>query len=85
VNYLKILLCYKKKLIENIDSARFPAPDLVIRTAGEKRISNFLLWQIAYSEFYFSDKLWPDFNPDDMLEALNDYANRERKFGGLIA
>lgn len=56
-------------------------PDLVIRTGGERRISNFLLWQSAYSEFYFSDVLWPDFDPRALDEALNDFAQRERRFG----
>ena len=56
-------------------------PDLLIRTGGERRISNFLLWQSAYSEFYFSDVLWPDFGPQALDEALNDFAQRERRFG----
>lgn len=56
-------------------------PDLVIRTGGERRISNFLLWQSAYSEFYFSDVLWPDFGPQALDEALNEFAQRERRFG----
>ncbi|CAN1527068.1 UppS Undecaprenyl pyrophosphate synthase [Burkholderiaceae bacterium] len=56
-------------------------PDLVIRTGGERRISNFLLWQSAYSEFYFSDVLWPDFGPQAMDEALYEFAQRERRFG----
>ncbi|MDP4622561.1 MAG: polyprenyl diphosphate synthase [Hydrogenophaga sp.] len=56
-------------------------PDLVIRTGGERRISNFLLWQSAYSEFYFSDVLWPDFGPQALDEALSDFAQRERRFG----
>jgi undecaprenyl diphosphate synthase len=56
-------------------------PDLLIRTGGERRISNFLLWQSAYSEFYFSDVLWPDFGPQSLDEALNDFAQRERRFG----
>ncbi len=56
-------------------------PDLVIRTSGEKRLSNFLLWQAAYSEFYFSDKLWPDFGKEELREALADYAARSRRFG----
>jgi undecaprenyl diphosphate synthase len=59
-----------------------PDPDLIIRTAGEKRLSNFLLWQAAYSEFYYSDKLWPDFTPDDVDEALENFMSRHRKFGG---
>ena len=53
----------------------------MIRTSGEKRISNFLLWQSAYAELYFSDKLWPDFNGEHLMGAINDYQNRERRFG----
>lgn len=67
---------------ENLDTAGIPDPELLIRTSGEERISNFLLWQIAYSEFYFSDVLWPDFNKKDLLEAIYYYQNRERRFGG---
>ncbi len=59
-----------------------PDPDLIIRTAGEKRLSNFLLWQAAYSEFYYSDKLWPDFTPEDLDVALGEFMSRHRKFGG---
>ena len=58
-----------------------PDPDLVIRTSGEKRISNFLLWQCAYAEFVFVDKLWPDFGKDDFHAAIDEYRNRERRFG----
>jgi undecaprenyl diphosphate synthase len=58
-----------------------PDPELLIRTSGEYRISNFLLWQIAYSELYFTQKLWPDFRKEDLYEALIDYQNRERRFG----
>ena len=61
-----------------------PDPDLIIRTSGEKRISNFLLWQSAYSEFYFTKVLWPDFDEKDFLKALLDYQRRKRKFGGII-
>jgi undecaprenyl diphosphate synthase len=61
--------------------AHVPDPDLVIRTGGEHRLSNFLLWQAAYSELYFSEKLWPDFGPADLDAALADYAGRERRFG----
>ena len=61
--------------------AHVPDPDLVIRTGGEQRISNFLLWQSAYSEFFFSDKLWPDFDAQALDEALSAYAERERRFG----
>lgn len=59
-----------------------PDPDLVIRTSGEMRVSNFLLWQIAYSELYVTETLWPDFDRDDLLEAIVDYQNRSRRFGG---
>ena len=59
----------------------YPDPDLLIRTSGEYRISNFLLWQIAYAELYFSPKLWPDFTKTDFLEAIIEYQNRERRFG----
>ena len=58
-----------------------PDPELLIRTSGEHRISNFLLWQIAYSELYFTDTLWPDFRKDDLLKAIIDYQKRERRFG----
>ncbi|MBN1566953.1 MAG: di-trans,poly-cis-decaprenylcistransferase [Acidobacteria bacterium] len=60
-----------------------PDPDLIIRTAGEQRLSNFLLWQAAYSEFYFSSKLWPDFEAVDLEEAIADYRSRTRKYGAL--
>ena len=62
-------------------TANIPDPELMIRTSGEHRISNFLLWQMAYSEFYFTDKLWPDFRKEDFYEAILDYQNRERRFG----
>ncbi|NQU84867.1 MAG: isoprenyl transferase [Mariniphaga sp.] len=58
-----------------------PNPELLIRTSGEYRISNFLLWQIAYTEFYFTEKLWPDFKKEDFFEAVYNYQNRERRFG----
>ncbi len=60
-------------------------PDLLIRTAGEMRISNFLLWQISYTELWVTPTLWPDFRENDLLEACSAYAGRERKFGGLPA
>lgn len=60
-----------------------PDPDLIIRPSGELRLSNFLLWQSAYSEFWFSDVLWPDFSQDDFAAAINDYASRQRRFGGV--
>jgi undecaprenyl diphosphate synthase len=60
-----------------------PDPDLIVRTSGEHRISNFLLWQSAYSEFYFTPILWPDFGPDDLCEAVREYGRRDRRFGGV--
>ena len=62
-------------------TAGVPDPDLLIRTSGEKRISNYLLWQTAYTEFVFTDTLWPDFRKDEFLAALNEYASRDRRFG----
>ncbi|MDO5734196.1 MAG: polyprenyl diphosphate synthase [Eubacteriales bacterium] len=64
-----------------LDSAGIPDPDLLIRTGGELRLSNFLLWQLAYTELYFTDKLWPDFTEADLIEAFNDYKKRQRRFG----
>ncbi len=65
----------------NLCTAGIPEPELMIRTSGEHRISNFLLWQLAYSELYFTEKLWPDFRKNDLYEAIVDYQNRERRFG----
>ena len=59
-----------------------PDPDLVIRTSGERRVSNFLLWQSAYAEYVFTDTLWPDFGPDELRAAIEEYASRRRRFGG---
>lgn len=67
---------------DRLYTAGVPDPDLVIRTSGEMRLSNFLLWQNAYSEFYFTDVLWPDFTPQRLSEAIDDYQRRERRFGG---
>ena len=64
-----------------LSTSNLPDPELMIRTSGENRISNFLLWQIAYSELYFTDILWPDFQKDDFYKAILDYQNRERRFG----
>ena len=65
-----------------LDTKEIIDPDLLIRTGGEKRLSNFLLWQIAYSELYFCNKLWPDFNKNDLLEAIKEFSSRKRRFGG---
>jgi undecaprenyl diphosphate synthase len=66
-------------------TCQLPDPDLIIRTSGEYRMSNFLLWQSAYSELYFSPVLWPDFGPDDLRTAVQDFAHRERRFGNVSA
>lgn len=66
---------------ENLMTNGMPDPDLMIRTSGEQRISNFLLWQLAYTELWFSPKLWPDFTREDLFQAVYDYQNRERRFG----
>ena len=67
----------------NLDTAEMPPLDLLIRTSGEVRLSNFLLWQAAYAELYFTDKLWPDFKPADLKAALDHFARRDRRYGGL--
>lgn len=68
-------------LSNSLETANMPDPELMIRTSGEQRISNFLLWQLAYSELYFVDKLWPDFSKNDFYEAIIAYQKRERRFG----
>ncbi|MBP3874908.1 MAG: isoprenyl transferase [Lachnospiraceae bacterium] len=67
-----------------LDTAGIPDPDLLIRTCGEQRISNFLLWQLAYSEMYFTDKSWPEFDREELLKAIDAFNHRERRYGGLI-
>lgn len=64
-----------------LDTTGMPDPDLLIRTSGEERLSNFLLWQLAYSEFYFTDVLWPDFNKEELVKAIRAYNGRDRRFG----
>jgi undecaprenyl diphosphate synthase len=66
---------------DNLYTAGRPDPELLIRTSGEQRVSNFLLWQLAYAEFYFTDKFWPEFNKEELYKAIIDYQNRERRFG----
>lgn len=73
----------EKVVSSKLYTYNIPDPDLVIRTAGEKRISNFLLWQLAYSELWISDVLWPDFTEQHLIEAINEYQKRERRYGGL--
>jgi undecaprenyl diphosphate synthase len=66
-----------------LDTSGIPDPDLMIRTSGEQRLSNYLLWQMAYTEFYFTDVLWPDFGKDELLRAVEYYQKRDRRFGGV--
>ena len=73
----------EKLFSQYLDTRGIPEPDLLIRTSGEQRLSNFLLWQMAYTEFYFTDVLWPDFNKDELLKAVEYYSSRTRKFGAV--
>lgn len=75
----------EQTVADRLATAGIPDPDLLIRTGGEQRISNYLLWQCAYSEFYFTDTLWPDFGRAQLLEALQSYSGRERRFGKTSA
>ncbi len=75
----------EESLSANLYTAGTPDPDLLIRTSGEMRISNFLLWQIAYAELYVTETLWPDFRQADLLRAIAEYQKRDRRFGGLTA
>jgi undecaprenyl diphosphate synthase len=68
---------------KELTTSNIPDPEFLIRTSGEQRISNFLLWQLAYSEFYFTNELWPDFNQDSFYKAIADYQGRERRFGKI--
>ncbi len=90
----KMLNDYKagKFLAEELDEERFeryldtcdiPSPDLLIRTSGEQRLSNYLLWQLAYSELYFTDVPWPDFTKEELVKAIEDYNKRDRRYGGI--
>ncbi len=71
----------EKTIKENLYTSDLPDPELIIRTSGEQRLSGFLLWESAYSELYFTDKCWPEFNENDLEKSLEEYANRERRFG----
>jgi undecaprenyl diphosphate synthase len=66
-----------------LDTGGLPPPDFIIRTSGERRLSNFLLWQSAYAELYFTDTLWPDFDKDEFMLAIQDFQGRDRRFGGI--
>ena len=87
-NILKNNLNEKEITEENFEqylsTKNVPDPELLIRTSGEKRISNFMLWQIAYSELYFTEKKWPDFRKEDLKEAIINYQKRERRFGNTL-
>jgi undecaprenyl diphosphate synthase len=73
----------EEEFAEKMYTAGLPDPDLLIRTSGEMRVSNFLLWQIAYAEIYVTETLWPDFNRARLLEAFVDFQKRERRYGGI--
>ena len=78
---LEVAAINEELISENLYTSGMPDPDLMIRTSGEIRLSNFLPWQLVYSEFYFTDKLWPDFTNEDLDEAIEEYNRRNRKFG----
>lgn len=71
-------------IAQHLDTGGIPDPDLLIRTSGEQRLSNFLLWQLAYTEFYFTDVLWPDFTKEELIKAIEYYTKRDRKFGAIL-
>lgn len=73
----------EERFSEYLDTDGIPDPDLLIRTSGELRLSNYLLWQLAYSEFYFTDVPWPDFTPEELRKAVEDYSGRDRRYGKI--
>lgn len=73
----------EQMISDNLDTWELPDPDLLIRTSGEQRLSNYLIWQLAYTEFYFTDIHWPDFNKEELIRAFEKYNKRERRFGGV--
>ena len=75
----------EETISDHLDTAGIPDPDLLIRTSGEIRLSNYLLWQLAYSEIYITDCLWPDFNRDELIKAIVQFNQRDRRFGGVKA
>jgi undecaprenyl diphosphate synthase len=83
LEHLRKQLIDEEAIERHLYTSRLPDPDLVIRTSGEMRLSNFLLWQIAYSEIYVTETLWPDFRGRHLLEAIADFQKRERRFGGI--
>ena len=84
-NKLSIEELDEKKFASYLDTKGIPDPDLMIRTSGEQRLSNYLLWQLAYTEFYFTDVLWPDFDKKELEKAIEYYNGRDRRFGGIKA
>ena len=83
LNKIKLKDISEKKISESLYTSGIPDPDLIIRTGGDSRLSNFLLWQSAYSELIFIKKPWPDFTESDFVDAVNEFNNRERRFGGF--
>ncbi len=73
----------EKTVNDYLDTHGIPDPDLLIRTSGEQRLSNYLLWQLAYSEFYFTDVPWPEFTKEELVKAIEEYNHRDRRFGGV--
>lgn len=73
----------EQRIDQNLDTAGLPEVDLMIRTGGDKRVSNFLLWQLSYAELWFTERCWPEFSRDDFIGAIEDFASRQRRFGGL--
>ncbi len=82
-NQIKLEEIEENLLEQYLDTKDIPDPDLLIRTSGEQRISNFFLWQLAYTEFYYTDVLWPDFNKEELLKAIDYYNSRERRYGAV--
>ena len=76
-------MLFRSMLEDYLDTAGIPDPDLLIRTCNEQRISNFLLWQLAYTEFYFTPVPWPDFTKEELMKAVEAYNHRDRRYGGL--
>ena len=77
------MILMKRLISSHLYTKGQPDPDLLIRTSGEERISNFLLWQLSYAELYFTDKYWPEFNEEEFSKALSSYAQRERRWGAV--
>ena len=83
-SYTELIDGLSEELIsKNLDTGGIPDPDLMIRTSGEQRLSNYLIWQLAYAEYFFTDTLWPDFSKKDLEEAIEFYSSRDRRFGGI--